>query len=117
MLGGGVGKDVARGASYCATFFAGELPMQLAMCLEMVCKHGSGEPNRGASPRELFDALGAELSQLAWLNAVPVAGISSEFARRWSTLPMHCAVADRLAELVEWMVLEGAGMDEEDETV
>ena len=62
----------------------------------------------------LLRLVGAELYGLAWLTATPPSGPSSSFEQRWSELPLHCAVVERLAELTEWMLNEGLGGDDDD---
>jgi hypothetical protein len=79
-------------------------------------------------PRDLLQEVGSDIGpylvdigrdfhELAWLTAVPPSGpvIGKAFAQRWSHLPLHCASVDRLTHLVEWVLYEGAGSEEDND--
>jgi len=55
------------------------------------------------------------LHRLSWLTATPPSTLSSSFEQRWSKLPVHCAIVERLAEFVEWMIDEGVSGDRSSE--
>ena len=85
-----------------------------ALQLELQLHLASGEcaPDEAAEDaRRLLSIVGAELYGLAWLTATPPSGPCFSFEHRWSQMPLHCAVVDRLALLVRWLIHEGFGGD------
>lgn len=108
-----------------------DLVLELELCLLLTHASSVQKPSRVAGcdsvshtcsvdERSLFRLVCTDLHRLTWLNAIPPSGPSSSFEQRWSELPVHCAIVDRLAEFVEWMFVEGLsaeGSSEEDDEV
>jgi len=121
-------RTTASSPSHTACLLQTDLALELHVCLHLThsARLGHGgetvRPNTNGSSSEqasdggnFLGCLCTELHRLSWLTATPPSTLSSSFEQRWSKLPVHCAIVERLAEFVEWMIDEGVSGDRSSE--